>query len=134
MGTYLEDALKWREFVGEYGEPAEVSREEVGDIAPNQVWTLWSRGSDFLVNGKGDGDEVMSYWVTPRPWTQRESSLFVTMTLWVSCPTCEQEMVGDEDWDQDDCDECEGSGVLSIEMADCVDAKTDDDVWAERQA
>lgn len=134
MGIYLDDANSWREFVREFGEPEEVSREDLMGIAPNRVWTLWSRGSEFLVNETGDGDEVMSYWATPQPWTQPQGTLFVTMTLWVDCPKCEEELNKDEDWDQDDCEECKGNGALSIYMPDCVNAKTEEEVWAERQA
>jgi hypothetical protein len=56
------------------------------------------------------------------------------MTVWVDCPKCEEELDKDEDWDQDDCGECEGSGTLSIYMPDCLNAKTDEEVWAARQA
>jgi hypothetical protein len=134
MGIYLDDANSWREFIKEFGEPEEVSREDLMGIAPNRVWTLWSRGSEFLVNETGDGDEVMSYWVTPRPWTQPQGTSFVTMTVWVDCPKCEEELDKDEDWDQDDCEECEGNGTVSIYMPDCVNAKTEEEVWAARQA
>jgi hypothetical protein len=134
MGMYLDEANNWKEFVREYGEPEEVSREALSDFEPNRVWSLWWRSSEFLVNETGDGDKVMSYWVTPRPWTQPLGTLFVTMTVWVDCPKCEEELGKDEDWDQDDCGECEGSGTLSIYMPDCVNAKTDEEVWAAREA
>jgi hypothetical protein len=135
MGVYLDDANSWREFVGEFGEPEEVSREDLMGFAPNLVWTLRSsRSSEFLVNETGDGDEVLSYWVTPRPWTQPQGTSFVTMTLWVDCPKCYEESEKDEDWDQDDCEECEGGGTLAIFMPDCVNAKTEEEVWAARQA
>jgi hypothetical protein len=134
MGIYLDQANNWREFVREYGEPEEVSRDALSDFEPNRVWSLWWRTSEFLVNESGDGDKVMSYWVTPRPWTQPLGTLFFTMTVWVDCPKCEEELDKDEDWDQDDCGECEGNGTLSIYMPDCVNAKTEEEVWAERQA
>lgn len=39
MGIYLDDANSWREFVREFGEPEEVSREDLMGVAPNRVWT-----------------------------------------------------------------------------------------------
>jgi hypothetical protein len=134
MGIYLDDANNWREFGREFGEPEEVSRDALGNYESNRVWTLWSRSNEVLVNETADSDEVMSYWVTPRPWTMPQGTHFVTMTVWVDCPKCEEELDKDEDWDQDECGECEGSCTLSIYMPDCVNAKTDEEVWAARQA
>lgn len=134
MGTLLDDANNWKEFVREFGEPEEVSREALSGVEPNRVWTLWSRSNEVLVNETADSGEVMSYWVTPQPWTQPQGTSFVTMTVWVDCPTCDEELGKDEDWDQDDCGECESSGVLSIYMPDCVEARTEEEVWAARQA
>ena len=134
MGIYLDYANSWREFVREFGEPEEISREGLIGIELNRVWTLWSRGSEFLVNETVDSAEVMSYWITPRPWTQPQGTSFVTMTVWVDCPTCEDGFDSDEDWDQDECEECEGNGTLSIFMPDCVNAKTEEEVWAARQS
>lgn len=134
MGMYLDEANKWKEFVREFGEPEEVSRESLSGFEPNRVWTLWSRASrDFLANETGDGAEAMSYWVTPRPWTQPQRTFVVAMRLWVPCPKCEEGMDSDENSGQDACEECEGSGCFVIEMDDCVDAKTDEEVWAKRQ-
>lgn len=134
MGIYLDEANKWKEFVREFGEPKEVTREALNDFEPNRVWSLWSRSQEVLVNEIAFHDEVMSYWVTPRPWTQPQGTFFVTMLFWVDCPKCEEESEKDMDWDQDDCEECEGSGNLAIYMPDCVNAKTDEEVWAARQA
>lgn len=134
MGIYLEEANNWRDFLSEFGQPEEVSRDSLGGFEPNRVWSLWSRSQEVLVNETSFSDEVMSYWVTPRPWSQPQGTSFITMTLWVDCPKCEEELEKDEDWDQDDCGECEGSGTLSIYMPDCVNAKTDEEVWAHRQA
>lgn len=143
MGVYLDEVNKWRGFVKEYGEPEEVSQESLSDFEQNRVWsasgvTVLSvegiAGVDALVNEISESDEVLSYWVTPRAWTKPPGTLSTTMTVWVDCPTCEEELSKDEDWDQSDCGECEGNGTLSIYMPNCVNAQTDEEVWAAREA
>jgi hypothetical protein len=137
LGAFLDYANDWKEFVREFGEPEEVSWEALSDFDPNRVWSLWflrSRDTEFLCNEIAVDDEVMSYWVTPRPWTQPQGTQTVTMLIWVSCPKCEEESDEELDWDPGDCEECEGFGNVAIHMPDCVNAKTDEEVWAARQS
>lgn len=132
---YLQDCVReWRDFTQKYGEPQEVSQEAAKAIPESRVWTLWSRGSDFLANEYAENAEVISYFVTPNSWSEVRGSLTVTWTVWVDCATCETNFEEDEDWDQDECEECEGSGTLSIEIPDCNEAQTEEEIYASRRA
>jgi hypothetical protein len=132
--SLLEGAQSWREFVKTYGQPEEVTKDEAKALNPNNVWTLWSRSNDYLINEFAEGDEVIGYWKTPKTWDCQASTLFVTMTIWIDCPTCEEMLTDDPDWDQDDCSECEGAGTLAIELEDCIDAKTEEEVFSKRRS
>lgn len=132
--TYLLSAQRWAEFISTYGEPTEISKTDAEKLDVHHVWTLCSLSNDVLVNELSEGADVISYWSTPRPWQGDKSSLIYDMTIWVSCPTCEQMSEEDEDWLEEDCEECEGSGTLFIEMEECIDAKTDEEVFSRRQA
>lgn len=132
--TFLESAKRWVEFIDVYGQPEEISLEIAKNSAPNLVWTLVSLGSDVLINGISTGTDVISYWKAKNPWNGGNGSLVYDMTLWIDCPTCEERLELDEDWDQDDCEECHGAGTMFIELEDCIYAQTEEDVFAQRQA
>lgn len=132
--SLLDDAQKWAEFVSNYGAPKEVPFEVAKNADPNKVWTLWSRGSDYLVNEFKQGEEVISYWLTANPWQGEEGQLFYAMTIWIDCPTCSEMFEVDEDWDQDECEECEGSGTLAIDLDSCLNAETEQEVFEMRRA
>jgi hypothetical protein len=132
--SLLEDAQGWRKFIKTYGQPEEVDKDDAKALNPNSVWTLWSRSNDYLINEFAEGDEVISYWKTPRAWEGKAGALVIPMTLWVDCPTCDEMLSEDPDWDQDDCSECEGAGTLAIELEDCIDAKTEEEVFSKRRS
>jgi hypothetical protein len=132
---YLQDCVfEWRSFIKKYGEPEEVLAEEARALPEERVWTLWSRGSDFLANEFAENGEVIGYFVTPNPWSEERGTVTPTWTVWVDCPTCETNSEEDEDWDQDDCEECEGSGNLHIEIPECSDSMTEEEIYASRRA
>lgn len=133
MGYLLDEVKRWKEFLATYGEPIEVTEAEKQKLDPNTIWVLNSRGSDFLCNENELSADGFSFWATPKPWSAPVGTLLISMTLWVDCPTCEANE-DDEDWDQDDCEECEGAGTMSIDLDECQDAKTDEEVFAARQA
>jgi hypothetical protein len=131
---YLQDCVReWREFAEKYGQPQEISKEAAKALPEDRVWTLWSRGSDFLANEFAENGEVISYFVTSNPWSEVRGSVTVTWTVWIDCPTCETNLEEDDDWDQDDCEECEGGGTLSIDIPDCLNAKTEEEIYATRK-
>jgi len=130
--SLLEDARRYQEFLQKYGQPVEILIEEARKQDHHHIWTLWGRSSDFFVNELVEADEVMSYWFTPRPWEGKAGEIFYTSTIWVDCPTCEKMLEEGDEWDQDECVECEGAGTLSIDLEDCADARTEEEVFAKR--
>jgi hypothetical protein len=130
--SLLEDARRYQEFLQKYGQPVEIPAEEAKKQDLHNIWTLWSRSSDFFVNELVEADEVISHWFTPRPWEGKAGEIFYTSTIWVDCPTCANMLEEDDEWDQDECSECEGSGTLSIDLEDCAEAKTEEEVFAKR--
>ena len=40
-------------------------------------------GNDFIVSEFSEADEVLSYWITPNPWTEEARTLGCSQTLWV---------------------------------------------------
>lgn len=133
LGNLLETVEEWKKFTEQYGDLEEISLEQAKKLDVHQVWTFWSRSSDFLSNELVEAVEVISYFKSENQWDAEEGSLTFVMTVWVDCETCEANSE-DDDWDQDDCEECEGSGVLSITIPDCMDCKTEDEVYARREA
>lgn len=131
MGALLDEVNVLKEFIETYGEFTEVNTyEEVQQSEPHHVWTLWSGGNDFLANGYFEDEEVISYFLTPKPWAAEEGSLKVVLTYWVDCPTCQAQSDNDE-WEQDECHQCEGDGTLSIDLRECLDAQTEEEIWAK---
>lgn len=130
----MEYVNEWNLFVEKYGSPEEIEFEAAQQADQSRVWTLWSRGNDFLSNECVEDNEVISHWVTPNPCGEEPDSVHVAMTLWVDCPTCEEGSDQDEDWDQDDCPECEGRGVFSIYLPDACEAKSDEEVWLLKES
>lgn len=130
MGILLDEVETLRQFIKTYGEFTEVSTlEEVQQAAQETIWTLWSGGNDFLANGYFEDEEVISYFLTPKPWVAETGALKVVFVYWVDCPTCETQSEN-EDWDVDDCPLCEGDGTLSIDLRECLDAQSEEQIWA----
>lgn len=127
--SYVND---WNHFVQNYGLPEEIDFESAKQADQSRIWTLWSRGTDFLSNECVESDEVISHWLTPKPYYGERDSIHVTMTLWVDCPTCEAGFDEVDEWDQDDCPDCEGKGVFSIYIPDASKATSDEEVWRFR--
>ncbi len=132
--SFLESAQRWASFIERYGQPSEVSKEQAAELERTSLWSLCSLGNDVMINGLSQGSDVISYWKTPKGWSGESGVLVYEMTLWVGCPTCEEQSELDEDWLQDDCEECFGAGTMFIELEDCVEAQSDQEVFAQRQA
>ncbi|MFM5968285.1 MAG: hypothetical protein ACKOQ8_04505 [Micrococcales bacterium] len=133
MGYLMDHVNVWNAFISKYGAPQEVSLEFAKNADKSTVWTMWDRGDEFLVNEFVEHGEVLTYFVTPRPWTEAQGTVVVVVTCWVDCITCEANE-DDEDWDMNDCEECEGGGVVSIIIPDCAGETTDEGVLSHRQA
>jgi hypothetical protein len=133
MGYLLDSVNAWKQFAKTHGELEEISVEEAKQLDEHYVWTLWSRGSDFLANEFVISGEAISYFKTTNKWVAERGSLTFVMTEWVECPTCEENSE-DDDWDPDECSECEGSGTLSISIPACLNCKSDEEILEMREA
>lgn len=125
MGYLVDQVRKYREFEGRYGEPKEISESEAQSVPEGHLWTLWSDESDELIPGRGSGDQVSGFFKTPNPWIPEDRPDSIPWYLWVDCPSCG----GAE---PDECDDCEGGGLVGISVPECVQLSTDEEIMATR--
>lgn len=123
MGVVSEAVAQYKKFVESFGEPLEISAKEALKADQDTVWTLWSDEWDELVPGLREGDEVSGFFTTPRGRDSSSASA-VPYYIWIECPTCFAE--------EEDCEDCDGGGLVGISMPECVGLTTEQEMLATR--
>lgn len=105
-----------------------VASEEEARATPDRAWSLGilKHGSYEMRSGSHE-DPVDEYFLSARPVAGGDD-LELVVDAQISCPTCDAGHKQDEEWDEDDCEQCEGSGCLLIHIPDCVGMRSDDEI------
>jgi len=125
MGEYLEMVNRYKLFIELTGGIQEISPEEAAASEPTYVWTeKFPKMETFLSKGYQAGGNA--YFKSNNPWGSQTLD-FVVTTVWFDCEECESNM-DDDQWSQEDCLTCDGSGSLTIDIPECLDAQTEEEI------
>lgn len=131
QGVLVDEVLRWERFFhSKFGDISLSTLQEVEKF-PERGWVSYqvSNGSFLLeqfdpkTSKEGKNED---YWLSDSPrLTEGEYEFLIDSEL--SCPECEKNSEDDE-WEQDDCEVCEGSGIIVLHVPDGIGLRSDEEI------
>lgn len=129
QGAFVDEVLKWERFFhAKFGNISSSTLQEVEKF-PERGWVSYqlSNGNSLLEPyDPSSPQEYEDYWLSDSPRTIGGNYEFL-IDYEAGCPECEKNS-DDDDWEQDDCELCEGSGIIVIHVPDGIGLRSDDDI------
>lgn len=129
QGVLVHEVLKWERFFhSKFGDISASTLQEVEKF-PERGWVSYQLSNgNFLLEpfDPSNLEDHEDYWLSDSPrLTEGEYEFLIDSEL--SCPECEKNSEDDE-WEQDDCEVCEGSGIIVVHVPDMVGLRSDEEI------
>lgn len=134
-GRLVDEVLAWEKFFTANFGAVTVSTREEAEKLPNRAWISYQlRSGDWMLEPIEQADDLLEqdydgyeYWLSEKPRVKEGEYEFLIESH-LSCPECERNYEEDEDWDQDECEVCQGAGIICLHIPDGIGLRSDREI------